>query len=317
MISNLNDMLGLPQVGHITMILETDQTDCFDEVGNPIDCCDTLQDAEYTRTKLYFSKRFSVCNDIVEDKLTGLLWQKNASLSEYPQTWMEALDFVKDVNDSKTSNLINWRLPTRSELYSLLSHQNINPCLPERHPFENVFNGYYWTQTECSRLPDQAWYVHLGGGRVQEGMKHGSYMVWPVAGSTMEEKSVNHRFHMNRNVIYDSITKRTWLNEKALTQGAVTWKEAINFIKNINNIKAGFSDWRLPNIRELESLVDTAQHSPAFAMGCSFDKIQEGYWSSTTSLYEPKYAWVLYTRDGAIGVGFKPHADFFILPVRG
>jgi hypothetical protein len=29
----------------------------------------------------------------------------------------------------------------------------------------------------CARLPNQAWYIHLGGARVFKGMKHGSYMV--------------------------------------------------------------------------------------------------------------------------------------------
>lgn len=208
-------------------------------------------------------------------------------------------------------------MPTRSELFSLVSHQLINPALPENHPFENVFNGYYWTQTECSRLPDQAWYIHFGGGRVYRGMKNGSYMVWPAAGTHVEDKSKIERFQKNRNLIYDKFTKRTWLNEKELNQGAVTWKEAINFIHTLNKRKSGFNDWRLPNIRELDSLVDTSQHSPAFFSSFSLDPYREGYWSSTTSLYEPRYAWILYTKDGAIGVGFKPQADFFILPVRG
>lgn len=35
------------------------------------------------------------------------------------------------------------------------------------------------------------------------------------------------------------------------------------------------------------------------------------YWSSTTSMYESRYAWVLYMRDGAVGVGFKPLSEFF------
>ncbi len=165
----------------MTTILETDQKNCFDESGNRIDCRNTLQDAAYKSRKPYFSKRFNVCNDIVEDRWTGLIWHLNANLAEFPLTWKEAFEFVQEVNDSSTSDLINWRLPTRSELFSLVSHQYINPSLPENHPFENVFNGYYWTQTECSRLPDQAWYIHLGGGRVYRGMKHGSYMLWPVA----------------------------------------------------------------------------------------------------------------------------------------
>ena len=116
---------------------------------------------------------------------------------------------------------------------------------------------------------------------------------------------------------YDSLTNRTWLVGKEQPRVTVTWKEAADYIKNLNDRIGGFSDWRLPNIRELESLVDTTQHSPAFAAPSAFDIIQAGYWSSTTSLYEPRYAWVLYPMDGAIGVGFKTYADFFVLPVRG
>ena len=56
----------------------------------------------------------------------------------------------------------------------------INPSLPTGAPFENVFAGYYWTATTCSRFKNQAWYIHLGGGRIYRGMKYGSYMVWPV-----------------------------------------------------------------------------------------------------------------------------------------
>jgi len=48
------------------------------------------------------------------------------------------------------------------------------------HPFTNIFTGYYWTSSSCARLPNQAWYIHLGGARVFKGMKYGSYMVWPV-----------------------------------------------------------------------------------------------------------------------------------------
>jgi hypothetical protein len=34
-------------------------------------------------------------------------------------------------------------------------------------------------------------------------------------------------------------------------------------------------------------------------------------------MYEPRYAWVLYGIDGAIGVGFKGQAEFHVLAVKG
>jgi hypothetical protein len=47
-----------------------------------------------------------------------------------------------------------------------------------------------------------------------------------------------------------------------------------------------------------------------------FARTAEGYWSSTTSVYEPSYAWVLYSLDGAVGVGYKAKPDFYALQVR-
>jgi hypothetical protein len=70
------------------------------------------------------------------------------------------------------------------------------------------------------------------------------------------------------------------------------------------------------NIRELESLVDLNCHSPALESDHPFEHTAEGYWSATTSIYETRYAWVLYPRDGAVGVGYKPLREFCASAVR-
>jgi len=73
--------------------------------------------------------------------------------------------------------------------------------------------------------------------------------------------------------------------------------------------------WRLPNINELESLVDCSTHSPALPNGHLFRDIREGYWSSTTSMFEPDWAWALYLSKGAVGVGQKKGPYFSVWPV--
>jgi hypothetical protein len=210
-----------------------------------------------------------------------------------------------------------WRLPTRRELFSLISHQAINPALPQKNPFIDVFSGYYWTSESCARLPDQAWYIHMGGGRVYRGMRHGSYMVWPVKASKAYENSTDLRFLNTDGVIHDRLTGLMWLRKADIAGGAVKWHEAIQAVAEINQANTvGYGDWRLPNVRELESLTDIKSHSPALPQNHPFNSIQDGYWSSTTSAYEPRYAWVLYLRDGAVGVGFKSKPDFFVWAVR-
>jgi hypothetical protein len=44
--------------------------------------------------------------------------------------------------------------------------------------------------------------------------------------------------------------------------------------------------------------------------------IQDGYWSSTTSTYEPDWAWALYLDKGAIGVGQKRGKHFHVMALR-
>ncbi len=297
--------------------LHTDQTSCFDEGGNEVDCLRSGQDGAYGPDKRNSGDRFRVTNAFAEDKWTGLVWLRDAGVAEFPLSWQEAFQFVQEMNRSRHAGRSDWRLPERDELFALISHQTINPCLPQNHPFRNVFHGYYWTGTACARLPNQAWYIHMGGGRVYRGMKHGSYMAWPVSGSVPERTIIKDRFVKQTHSFQDRLTQRTWLNDKWLDTGAVTWQQALDRIKRLNEEKvAGYRDWRLPNIRELESLIDVALHSPAIAAGHFFQSVHEGYWSATTSRYEPRYAWVLYTKDGAIGVGHKPQRDFYVLAIR-
>ncbi|MGB5156093.1 DUF1566 domain-containing protein [Desulfobacterium sp. N47] len=295
--------------------------------------------------------RFIEHNEAVSDTQTRLMWTKNASLSEFPLTWSEALSFTKALNRSKHCGYSDWKLPNRKELFSLMSHETINPSLPSSHPFANVFSGYYWTSTSCARLPNQAWYIHLGGARVFKGMKHNSYMVWPVriadttgtkifqtgqrlcydesgdiidcadTGQDGEFQSgayINKsRFKENTDFVYDNAINLVWLKNADINGDMMDWKSAFDFVKKMNKESMyGYNDWRLPDIYELESLTDMNRHSPALPAGNPFINIKEFYWSSTTSMYDTQYAWALYLRDGAVGVGFKSSSEFHLWPVR-
>lgn len=296
-------------------------------------------------------KRFKSYGGTVADLYTGLVWSRDAAPSEFPLAWREALDFVQSLNTAGFGGCTDWRLPNRRELFSLLSHSRINPALPAGHPFENVFPGYYWSASTCARLPDQAWYLHLGGAKIYRGMKHASCMVWPVrtppgggssvfqtgqhqcfdetglpedCSGTLQGASVragkpwpSPRFSVYADTVADHMTGLTWMKRADAAGRPVSWQEGRDLTDRMSRETAcGFSDWRMPHIRELESLVDLGAHSPALAGKDLFRDIRDFYWSATTSRYETRYAWALYLRDGAVGVGFKPGAEFFLWPVR-
>lgn len=163
-------------------LLQTDQTACWSEDGQTVPCEGTGQDASQRPPEYSLHRRrFRVADQVVTDGTTGAVWTRDANPAEFPLSWEEANQFTADMRRRRTHGFGGWRLPSRRLLFAMISHQNINPALPEGHPFVNVFNGYYWSSETCSRLPDQAWYGHVGGGRIHRGMKHGSYMVWPVS----------------------------------------------------------------------------------------------------------------------------------------
>ena len=87
-------------------------------------------------------------------------------------------------------------------------------------------------------------------------------------------------------------------------------------VKDMNRTRfAGVTQWRLPNISELESLVDCSASQPALPAGHPFTGLREGYWSATTSFFETDWAWVLYLEKGACGVGHKAGKTFFVWAV--
>lgn len=134
-------------------------------------------------------------------------------------------------------------------------------------------------------------------------------------------------------IIRDHLTSLTWRRVSDLTREPVLWSEALEAVRKLNSEDAddpagaecsyetGRSNdtdiWRLPNINELESLVDMSRHDPALPAGHPFKECREVYWSSTTSMFEPDWAWALYLNKGAIGVGRKGYARFNVWAVSG
>ena len=332
------------------MIHQTGQTSCYDEQGKELECSQTRQDGRFRHGTSWPRPRFEVDGLVVLDRLTGLVWPRNANLGEFPMTWAESLDFVARMNQEQALGAGDWRLPNRRELRSLISYQAKKPALPEGHPFRDVVLNWYWTSTSAAINPAYAWYVHMEGARMFYGRKDQYYLTWPVrAGepSCLLQTGQEHcrdrhgrvidcpgtgqdgelrfgldwpkpRFRTSGEVVRDRLTGLTWVRRADLTGQPCTWREALDAVEKLRRKEfAGRQDWRLPNINELESLVDCSRHNPALPGDHPFSHSGEGYWSSTTSCFETDWVWVLYLRKGALGVGFKINPDFLVWPVAG
>jgi hypothetical protein len=327
--------------------LQTGQQTCHDIKGSVISCAGSGQDAEFRKGVPWPDPRFKQQGAIVLDCLTGLQWAHDANIAEFPMTWQEALNYVHDMNTKKAFGYDNWRVPNRHELRSLMSHQTKKPALPESHPFRNVVSGWYWTSTTAAINPAYAWYVHMEGARMFYGNKKQYYLLWPVRSegygilpATGQRKCFDQdgnfiictgtgqdgefllgqpwpmkRFEVQDEAVIDNMTGLCWLKRADLTGKLVTWGGALKSVAELNLNSGKILRWRLPNINELESLVDCGMHSPALPSHHPFEGVQEAYWSSTTSMFEPDWAWALYLVKGAVGVGQKCGTHFHVWPV--
>jgi hypothetical protein len=99
--------------------------------------------------------------------------------------------------------------------------------------------------------------------------------------------------------VTDNLTGLFWL-KNANCFGTRTWNEALSDCNGLANGSCGLAgdwnagDWRLPNVRELFSLIDFGQSGPGLPDGHPFSNVQtSSYWSSTTSPLTPANAyWV-------------------------
>ena len=97
--------------------------------------------------------------------------------------------------------------------------------------------------------------------------------------------------------------------------GAVTWQHALDYIALLNADEyLGYSDWRLPTIEEISTIVDAGTFHPAidpvFNAGLFF------YWSSTACVYNPGTAWGVHFFNGYVSIDIKGN-NAFVRAVRG
>ncbi len=121
------------------------------------------------------------------------------------------------------------------------------------------------------------------------------------------------RFINNRNgTITDTLTGLMWQQK---TAGPMTHQEALDYCIKLS--LGGYSGWRLPNIKELQSLVDYTRYNPAIDTSAFLRIISfTYYWSSTTDANNMYYAWYISFFSGCIGAVSKLYGHY-VLAVRG
>ena len=127
--------------------------------------------------------------------------------------------------------------------------------------------------------------------------------------------------------VTDNLTGLMWLKDGGCLKKA--WTSALNAIKDLNansgaynclGYTADHSDWRLPNVREIESLVNYGtSNSAAWLNSAGFMNVKSSYyWSSTTYQNYTSQAWgMLMTKGQTTTLSKSTRSLYSVWPVRG
>ncbi|MBN1198745.1 MAG: DUF1566 domain-containing protein [Bacteroidales bacterium] len=261
-------------------IVDTNQDNCYDtivQITPPTPGQSFFgQDAQYDGYQPSYQDNG---DGTVTDLVTGLMWQRNLFSGK--------LTFDEAGAGADTFNLADysdWRLPTIKELYSLILFSGTDPSGPNPvnlTPFldTNYFEFRYGDTLSGERLIDAQYassteYVGttMGGDPTDFGVNFADgrikgYGIGPLPGQTEDKKfevryvrgntqyGVNDFTEPGNGTIIDHATGLIW--DKNDCGEGLNWEEALAWVyqKNQENY-LGYNDWRLPNAKELQSIVD-------------------------------------------------------------
>jgi hypothetical protein len=301
-------------------IVDSDQLDCYD-VGGEISCpaqgeAFHGQDAQYLRA----APSYDSDGEIVIDNVTGLVWQWE-QIDEV--TWDEAQDYCAEL---ELGGISSWRVPTVKESYSLMQFDgSTGHAAPEDSgapddavPYidDEAFDFAYGSDSERyidTQFITTTTYVSTvfssndgaGGGTTcffGTNLADGRIKCYPdgamdtfdlrcVAGN--EDYGINDLEALGDGSIADHATGLQWMATDS--GGGVDWQDALAYCEDL--ISAGYDDWRLPDAKELQSIVDYGR-SPDTTGSAAIDPLFEAtpvtgedgyenygwYWTSTTHL---------------------------------
>ncbi|WFB37751.1 DUF1566 domain-containing protein [Kiritimatiellota bacterium B12222] len=267
------------------------------------------QDAQYTGHVPSYTDNG---DGTITDHVSGLIWAQELSRSDY--SWEEASSYCESLT---LGGYNDWRLPTVKELWSLRDFSQGWPWVNTDY-FHLVGDGSdqrqqhiwtrnrYWVESEYQNRQvqgDPSFIVNAWTGHIKA--MNGKRFVRAVRGNTAY--GINDFVDNGDGTVSDQATGLMWSQDDS--GKGMNWEEALAYAEAATT--AGYTDWRLPNVKELQSIADYSGVFPA--MDSSVFKLTtltnvKGqrdypfYWSSTSNPIEGSdgavesgsaYAWVL------------------------
>ncbi len=291
-------------------IVDTSQSNCYDN-QNAI-TCPQPGEAFYGQDAQYAGLQPNYINNgdgTITDLNTGLMWQKTPDLN-HKSTYDEAVAGASAFN---LAGYNDWRLPTIKELYSLIDYNGsqmtktpyINTAyfdfiFGDASKGERAIDAQYWSSNKYIGTvfggQTAVFGVNFADGRIKGyGLRPDNSMtefVRYVRGNPAY--GLNNFVDNNDNTITDSATGLMWM--KADSGITMNWESALGYCENLT--LASYNNWRLPNAKELHSIVDytrapdaqnPAQQGPAIDPIFNLTATESWFWTGTTLLESPPH----------------------------
>lgn len=250
------------------------------------------QDAQYNGTQPTYQDNG---DGTVTDLNTGLMWQQN--LLDEKLTYNEAKAMAETFT---LAGYDDWRLPTIKELYSLILFSGTDPIVEATDtsgliPFidTDYFDFRYGDPDAGDRIIDSQFvssteyvYTTMNGAFTVFGVNFADgrikgYPAGDMGGveKTFEVRFVRGNLEYGKNVFVDNgdgtvsdlATGLMW-SQTDSGEGMI-WEEALAWVEQKNSENyLGYSDWRLPNAKELQSIVDYTR-SPDTTGSAAIDSV--------------------------------------------
>jgi len=288
-------------------ILQTGQVKSYDADGTIVAGISIKDDGYY---RAGADRNYTRRGDVVIDNATALEWQDNESVDS---NWSDAISYCS----SLPLDGGDWRLPTIEELETLVDNGHYDPSTTGEI-FSHISSSRYWSSTTYGNYTNYAWVVDFhDDGNMYGYTKANSYYVRCVRGGQLDISNLSR--NNETEIVIDSVMNLEWQDDEIVKTIKRTWIGAIDYCENTLTL-GGHDDWRLPNKKELFSIVDYSTDNPAMDISSSgFQNytLDRDYWSSTTSAYYTGYACNMDFGYGSSGCMSGKSNEVYVRCVRG